>query len=236
MTRVLAVSPHLDDAVFSAGGRLWEHRARGDAVTVLTCFTGNVARPSGFALACQLDKGLEPDIDYMALRRAEDAEACAAIGATPLHLPLLEAPHRGYGSAAALFGSRLPEDAVLPDLVAALEQVAADARPSLVYAPWGVGHHVDHLIVREAVEQVFAGTPVVWWEDYPYAMREPAPSPAIVRHPVEGEAGTRKLAGVLAYRSQLGFQFGGVEAARAALAGWRSEGFATGRPAGEPPG
>ncbi|MCH2488188.1 MAG: PIG-L family deacetylase, partial [Erythrobacter sp.] len=92
MSRVLAISPHLDDAVFSAGGTLAEHAMAGDEVTVLTCFTGNVPEPTGFALACQLDKGLAPDIDYMALRRDEDHDACAKIGATALHWPFLEAP------------------------------------------------------------------------------------------------------------------------------------------------
>ena len=39
-------------------------------VTVVTCFTRSVPDPQGFALACQLDKGLGPEVDYMALRRA----------------------------------------------------------------------------------------------------------------------------------------------------------------------
>lgn len=225
MKRILAVSPHLDDAVFSAGARLAEHSAAGDRVTIATCFTGNVARPTGFALACQLDKGLPPEVDYMALRRAEDAEACHRLGTEPLHLPLLEAPLRGYESAAALFGPRLSGDTVLPDLVAALEQVAAYCQPDHVYGPYGVGNHVDHHFVREAVERVFIGTPVVWWEDYPYAMREPAVPEGITRHPVSGEAVHRKLAATLAYRSQLGFQFGGADAAEAALREWRVEGF-----------
>lgn len=224
--QILAISPHLDDAVFSAGARLAEHAMADDHVTIATCFTGNVSRPTGFALACQLDKGLGPEADYMALRRAEDIEACAHLGATPLHLPLLEAPHRGYESAAVLFGPRLPSDTVMPDLVAALEQVAAELRPDLVYTPYGVGNHVDHHLVREAVECVFAGTPVVWWEDYPYAMRDPAPPPEIEREAVSGPAAARKLAATLAYHSQLGFQFGGAEAAEAALRAWRVEGFA----------
>ena len=76
-------------------------------------FTGNVAEPQGFALACQLDKGLGPEVDYMALRRAEDAQACGRIGATPIHLPMLEAPHRGYADAAELFRPPRCDDIVL---------------------------------------------------------------------------------------------------------------------------
>lgn len=222
---LLAISPHLDDAVFSAGGTLWERARSGDRITILTCFTGNVADPQGFALACQLDKGLGPEVDYMALRRAEDERACLEIGAEALHLPLLEAPHRGYDNAAALFGERLADDAVLPDLIAALEQAGADLQTDHIFAPFGIGYHIDHLIVREAVEAVFAGLPISWWEDYPYAMREAAPPPQITRHPLSARAAERKLAATLAYKSQLGFQFGGAEKAAEALAGWQVEGF-----------
>ena len=73
--RVMAVSPHLDDAAFSVGGTLAALAAAGHQVTVLTCFTASVPHPAGFALACQLDKGLPADVDYLALRRAEDAAA-----------------------------------------------------------------------------------------------------------------------------------------------------------------
>ena len=96
--KVLAVSPHLDDAAFSVGGTLAALAADGHEVTVVTCFTTTVPDPTGFALACQLDKGLPADLDYMYLRRAENAAAMAVLGATPVALNLPAAPHRGYRS------------------------------------------------------------------------------------------------------------------------------------------
>jgi LmbE family N-acetylglucosaminyl deacetylase len=224
---VLAISPHLDDAVFSAGGTLWERVRAGDRVTVLTCFTGNVAEPSDFALACQLDKGVAADIDYMELRRKEDELACLAIGARPVHLPLLEAPHRGYDSAAALFGTRLAKDDALPRLTEALRAAFDCEQPGMIYAPFGIGGHVDHLIVREAVEAARADLPVSWWEDYPYAMNLEA-RPEIVRRDLSPGAQAAKLRATLAYKSQLGFQFGGLAEAEEALGAWLVEGFATG--------
>lgn len=226
MTHILAVSPHLDDAVFSAGGTLARHVVKGDTVTVLTCFTGNVERPDGFALACQLDKGLGPDVDYMALRRAEDMAACAEIGADGLHWPFLEAPHRGYTNAGALFEDRLPDDAIVEPLTDALSELLGRLAPDRIYGPWGVGRHVDHVAVREALERVTDAAKVIWWEDYPYAMQADAAPADIVRFAIEGKDAERKLAAVLQYESQLGFQFGGAEKAREALADWRHEGFA----------
>ena len=83
--RVVAVSPHLDDAAFSAGALLAGLAAAGADVCVVTVFTASVPEPRGFALACQTDKGIAPEVDYMALRRAEDDAAVAALGA-PVHL------------------------------------------------------------------------------------------------------------------------------------------------------
>lgn len=228
MRRVLAVSPHLDDAVFSAGGTLARHAAAGDRVTVLTCFTGNVERPTGFALACQLDKGLSPDIDYMALRRAEDEAACRAIGAAAVHLTFLEAPHRGYDSAAALFGARRDDDRP-DDLAEELRRQIAHLEPDLIYGPYGIGNHVDHLFVRDALSAAMGDAPVILWEDFPYAMRAKNAPADIVRSQLGPAEAKAKLTGVLAYGSQLGFQFGSPGEAAKTLAEWTTEGF-TGPP------
>ncbi len=227
--RVMAVSPHLDDAVFSAGGQLAEHAIAQDAVCIATCFTANVPQPRGFALACQLDKGLGADIDYMKLRRREDARACAAIGAEAVHLPFLEAPHRGYEDAAALFGTLSPSDDIVARLIPALRRLIADWRPDILYGPHGIGGHVDHVAVRTAIEALRPAGGLVWWEDYPYAMQHEVASAAILRKRLNDQSFGRKLTATLLYESQLGYQFGGREAARAALNGWRFEGFEYGR-------
>ena len=75
MTRTaLFVAPHLDDVVFSCGGTLAALADQGWRTVMVTAFTQSIVPAEGFALACQLDKGLAPDVDYMALRRAEDRE------------------------------------------------------------------------------------------------------------------------------------------------------------------
>lgn len=226
MRRVLAVSPHLDDAVFSAGGTLARHAMDGDEVTILTCFTGNVAKPQGFALECQLDKGLSAEIDYMALRRAEDLAACEAIGAKAIHLPFLEAPHRGYADAKSLFAGRKETDApIVADLRAAIASLYDKLCPSIVYGPLGVGNHVDHHVVRDAMAEQSAGVPVVSWEDFPYAMKSEAVSEGVVRRPLDAPSAAAKLRSVLCYKTQLGFQFGSAEHAADILSQWTVEGF-----------
>src|SRR3954452_23674230 len=135
----VAVSPHLDDAVFSAGGTLAALAAAGWRVRVVTCFTASVADPSPFALSTQLDKGLTADVDYMALRRAEDTAALTHLGGEALHLSLPEAPHRGYTSAPDLFAGQHADDGVAEPLTGALAPHLDGA--DLVLAPQAIGDH-----------------------------------------------------------------------------------------------
>ena len=221
---LLAISPHLDDAIFSAGALLWSLRQRGWRVVVATVFTGNVERPSGFALACQLDKGLSADIDYMALRRQEDRRACALLDVEPDHLPLLEAPHRGYANALALFDKVLPHDQIEDQVRRELTSVLADVQPHVILAPLAVGGHVDHVIVRRAVEALTAPRGLWLWEDWPYVDRggstERRGSRALT---VSSKARRAKINACACYASQLGFQFGGAGALAAALDEQKSE-------------
>jgi len=216
--KVLAVSPHLDDAAFSVGATLAGLADAGHDVTVVTVFTASVPAPTGFALACQTDKGLPPDVDYMALRRAEDVAAQAVLGTRAVHLPLPEAPHRGYRDAAALFAGPRGHDRVWQEVARALRPYDAD----LWLAPQGLGAHVDHLQVVRAVASL--GRPTLWWRDAPYVLRRPdaPPAPELPGGLVPVElAGSRdrRADACACYRTQLGFQFGGEPAMRAALAG-----------------
>lgn len=214
----LFLSPHLDDVAFSCGGLLAQLGDRGWRTVMATAFTATILPATGFALACQLDKGLAPEVDYMAVRRDEDREAADILGVSDLRwLGLPEAPHRGYGSAPELFGKGRPEDDVWRKLAAMLAGLIAELRPDQILAPQGLGNHVDHRQVIRAVQEAAGDVPVASYRDTPYAIRYSVP-------PAEGEAVVsigagleRKIRAACAYASQIGFQFGGPETAAAAL-------------------
>ncbi len=222
MPSALALSPHLDDAVFSCGGTLAKLAHDGWDVTVCTVFTRSVLTPTGFALACQLDKGLPPDIDYMALRRGEDTCACAILGVKPRWLNLLEAPHRNYPDAKSLFlDPRDDDDFGLRPL---LREVLNDP-PALLLAPQALGGHVDHvLLVRALLAERPTDLPILWWADFPYAIRSDTyPARPFAQHmdalpPVSlsGDPSIR-LAACAAYASQIRFQFPAVGSLERAL-------------------
>ena len=187
-------------------------------------FTRSVVPAEGFALECQLDKGLPPDADYMALRRAEDSRAATVLGIREVRwLDLPEAPHRGYNSAPALFGSILPEDAVRGALDAEFMRLGSDLAPELVLAPQGLGRHVDHQQVIDAAVRAFPADRIAFYRDTPYAMRQTKARGADAI-PIAAEervrisrALDRKIAAAQEYSTQIGFQFGGAAALDTAL-------------------
>lgn len=215
MRSALFLSPHLDDVAFSCAGTLAHLLDAGWRARVVTVFTGSVLNPRGFALACQTDKGLGPEVDYMSLRREEDQEFARILNVPIEHWPLLEAPHRGYESAPELFAGARADDEVWRDIAARLQVLEA---PDLVFAPQGLGNHVDHLQVIRAVLETGWSNKMLWYRDTPYAIRQPDAEPSgLLPHILEeravdiGSHLQRKIEGAGAYASQIGFQFGGAE-------------------------
>ena len=223
----LFISPHLDDVAFSCGGTFATLAQTGWQCILLTVFTRSVPGPTGFALACQTDKGFGPEVDYLALRRAEDAAAARHLGAAAVRwLDLPEAPHRGYHRPAALFAELLPDDKVDQTLEPLLAAELAATPPRLVFAPQGLGLHVDHRQVMRALRAVVPPTtPVLWYRDTPYIIRQPDAQPAPelpvglseTALPLTAAALAAKIAASQTYASQVGFQFGGAEAVQTKL-------------------
>lgn len=223
MPTALFLSPHLDDAAFSCGGLMAQLADAGWRTVMVTAFTASVVPATGFALACQLDKGLDATVDYMALRRNEDRAAAAILGVTDLRwLDLPEAPHRGYGSVPELFGAIRPDDDVWQVLAERIAAAIDELQPDLVMGPQGLGNHVDH---RQMIRAVFDAVrhPVAFYRDTPYAIRNPNAGSHVgnnnVSEYVVGIAGglDRKVAAASAYGSQIGFQFGGAASLGVAL-------------------
>ena len=223
--KALFISPHLDDVAFSCGGTLARMIHHGWEITLLTVFTASMPNPHGFALRCQTDKGIAPEVDYMRLRRAEDQRFAALVGKPwVVHWPFPEAPHRGYESPQALFAGMRVEDVIWQEIGADLRRFAHKLQPDVVFAPQGLGNHVDHLHVIEAVHLAGLTDITCWYRDTPYAIRDPyaAASSRLPQSLVEcavtiDEALDTKIHGCGAYATQIGFQFGGVEAAHAKL-------------------
>ncbi len=169
MNPVLILSPHLDDAAFSLGPLLAQY-SKSCHFIVATAFSKSVNSPSSFALACQLDKGLTVNDDYMAIRKKEDAGWAKVIGVEVTYGELPEAPHRGYNSATELFGTLLSEIDVRKQLFSWITYLLRLHKPLALLSPLGIGNHVDHILIRETAERFNnAEVPVYFYKDMPYA-------------------------------------------------------------------
>lgn len=227
MKTVLTLSPHLDDAAFSVGPLLAELSTNARMI-VATVFTQSVTNPSGFALACQLDKGLAPDVDYMELRRGEDMEWAKIIGAEVVHGQFMEAPHRGYQSPIELFGPILDSDELNPYLLDWVVELIASFNPDLILFPLGIGGHVDHQWLREiAAQAITARANLVFFKDQPYSWKSnddslkdllsglnPSFDLGISFHQDSIE---RAIAAADSYKTQIPFQFGDLQSMRRIL-------------------
>lgn len=172
----LFISSHLDDAVFSCGATMANLVERGERVGIFNLFSGN-PNPPYSPVAKKLHKlwGSPRLIGH--LRHAEDAAAVAFLGINAHYEDVPEAIYRTdtqgrwlYGGDRAMFGARQPDDIwLVPYFVGRIRLLFHNASPS-IYAPLGIGGHVDHNIAFEiGLGLAQQGLPVLFYEDFPYA-------------------------------------------------------------------
>ncbi|MBW7882359.1 MAG: PIG-L family deacetylase [Caldilineaceae bacterium] len=176
MYDAIYLSPHLDDVALSCGGQIASQTRLGRRVLVVTVMAGDPLPAAQSTYIDSLHERWELGRDAAAQRRAEDAAACAILGAAYTHLDIPDCiyrlnPHDGtplYLSDDDIFGDVHPTEA--PLIVRLVEQLGALSMHAAIYAPLTIGHHVDHLIVRAAAEQLWPEG-LLYYEDYPYAQQ-----------------------------------------------------------------
>ena len=152
--------------------------------------------------------------DAVRTRRAEDAATCQILGADYLHWDVPDCVYRTdpatgeacYPTWESVITTRHPaDDAVVDQLVAQLRHLPpADE----IVVPLTAGNHVDHRLVRQAAERVFASSQLVYYEDYPYAAEEGALTAVLTPnlHPTQialtETAVCAKIDAIWAYASQ----------------------------------
>jgi LmbE family N-acetylglucosaminyl deacetylase len=176
------LSPHLDDAAFSA----WHVLARSGPVRVVNVFAG-VPEAAGVT---PLDRahGAVDSRAWMRRRRADDRAVHTMTGCETVHLDLLDVQYRADNvpeirAAIELDPSRfIPLVAPAPDLASDLGEMRHAVVPwltpaAVVYASTGIGGHPDHRdVARLGVELAREGWDVRLYADSPYFLRQGLPS------------------------------------------------------------
>ena len=148
------ISPHFDDGVFSCGGTASELTAAGHAVLVITMMGGlfHGELPDTPILA-DLHQRWRAGDDPLRQRQIEDEQASQTLGVDFMHVPLPDCVYRLAGDLAlypseeSLFADVHPAD-YAPRLLKGI-QIPELETATRIYLPLGVGHHVDHQIVRD---------------------------------------------------------------------------------------
>ena len=169
------LSPHLDDAALSCGGLIWEQVRSGEQVSVWTICAGDPPARELSPFALSLHERWGTFSGSMAARRAEDIASCAVLGAAADHFPVPDCIYRTspdgstflYDSEESLTGPVHPADQSLVD---ELRDELSRNLPSgsNVVCPLAIGDHVDHHLVRNAVEGL--GRELFYYVDFPYVL------------------------------------------------------------------
>src|SRR5512138_2334960 len=122
--RWIYLSPHLDDAVFSAGGLIYEQTQAGVPVEVWTFMSGYPGEEnvSPFAQVLHFQWGFSSAEETVRMRRAEDEQATGLLGAKPVHFDFMDCVYRrganGEWLYFDLFVPPYPEEAWIPEKIA----------------------------------------------------------------------------------------------------------------------
>jgi LmbE family N-acetylglucosaminyl deacetylase len=235
--RWVYLSPHLDDAALSAGGLIYEQSQAGHPVEIWTFMCGYPPWPEGdlssFALSNHEEWGFSSAEETAYMRREEDKNAAAILGASTVHFDFLDCIYRRGANGEWLYSDiDLPphaEDSWIPAQLAEVIASRLQADDVLV-CQLSVGSHVDHVLVRQGAELL--GYPLRYDIDVPYIFYHPEelePKSAGMKESVQliTEAGLHcwKEA-ILAYKSQLavlGEAFNTPEKAQASIQSYWAE-------------
>jgi len=214
--KYLFLSPHYDDAIYSCGGTIYELTQEGHDVEILTLMAGVPDLPVPDTPVLK-DNHQRWDIgdNPVVIRRKEDEQAASILGAKTRYFDLPDCIYRVadgealYPTEESLWENVHPDDPA----IAALQSLSIE-NVDMIYAPMGVGLHVDHLIVRNrAWELAQSGAfPVQFYVEYPYLRSRQAVEDAFeyfpagltsVKRSFSEIAMQHKIKAMSAYRSQI---------------------------------
>lgn len=192
-TPCVFISPHLDDAIFSASGLISELSEKTE-VNVVTIFTGAEMRQhtlsaKNFLKISEYEN--EPEKLFEA-RKQEDISACKMAKVGFKHLNFTDALWRRkekIGFLGNLLKNIFPEInhfypfyrlniisgkpakgdfATMKGVKEKLLSFTGGIGNAVIFCPIGAGNHVDHIIVRNICAEIFPRA--IFWTDFPYSL------------------------------------------------------------------
>jgi LmbE family N-acetylglucosaminyl deacetylase len=231
--RYIYFSPHLDDAILSAGGLISDQTMAGIPVEIWTFMSGvpDGDQLTDFAQLMHKTWGTTTAKQTIQIRREEDRRAASRVGAKAVHFDFLDCIYRRGKNGKALYESEVfitphTEDADLPAQIA--QTMVAWLKPDdVIVSQLAIGGHVDHILVRKAAEML--KRKLVFAMDIPYLLDHPddlSPKTAGMKNSLQpvSEAGlVTWLKAIEDYVSQLGSLFSSIDSMRERMRVYWSE-------------
>ncbi len=188
------VSPHLDDTAFSTGALLTALKKKKIKTVIVTVFTKATAVNTQSAKAFLRQCNYQDGVSLYKERVKEDKVALYGLGEV-IHLGIVEALWRQKDGGLLrrvlnvlpelitvyptyrwhiVKGSVAANDPAKEMLKESLEKLIKTRKNVVVFAPVGIGKHVDHIVVREVCSLL--SIPVIYWADFPYSKTQKADS------------------------------------------------------------
>jgi LmbE family N-acetylglucosaminyl deacetylase len=232
--RWICISPHLDDAVLSCGGWINSQTRQGQPVEIWTICAGHAppGEISPLAQVCHFQWGTGTADETVALRRREDEQAATLLGATVHHFDVPDCIYRRgaqgeYYYPQDVFTTPHPQEEELVGSIT--QQLHSSLREGdRLLCPFAIGGHVDHLMVRQAVEDL--SLPLVFYADIPYLLKDASALEVVSdgMHPEMSHLSEKDLLAwqeaVAAYRSQIAVLFGTEEDMRRCIRSYWADG------------
>lgn len=186
------ISPHFDDAAFSAGG-LISYLAGKVSVTVVNVFTKGDKGPYTLSSKAYLSRcGYKDANKLFAKRRKEDKQIFGNIGVTVINLGFTDGFWRkkeDKNEISRFFGRMVPElihiyptykfhmgpdrisnhDSEIKTEIKDKLQELIQTEGRIIFCPVGIGKHIDHIIVRDVCSNTF--DKLIYWSDFNYSMQ-----------------------------------------------------------------
>lgn len=181
------VSPHFDDAAFSAGA-LISYLAGHTKVVIINVFTKADSLSTFSAKTYLKQCGYTDAKKLYEDRENEDAAVFKHIGNKVINLGFTDALWRKKYTHNVLsrFFANVPElQVIYPTYkfhiikgtiakqdIKTLEQIKEklqkiiDIQNSVLFCPFGTGNHIDHVITRKACDDLYSS--LMYWSDFPY--------------------------------------------------------------------
>lgn len=175
MSRYIFLSPHLDDIVLSCGAIVDHLHSTGYQTETWTLFAGDPPADQFSPFALSLHQRWQLTDNPVLIRRQEDITACNLLNTAIRHFDIPDCIYRTNGDANPLITKE--EDLYQPIPAEQLPWVdyifntLNDLPPeTMLVSPLSIGGHIDHRIVRAAVDQLTDKT-ILYYPDYPYNIK-----------------------------------------------------------------